>query len=144
MPLRVREILSTVDFADFKKICNTLSQLETTFKEKQGNSYKIASQQSNQNERRSIENKANEYKGRDTRIPSGRGQQNYGNRENNMPNVISSNITMVPLSERIQNSAGFNFSDRYNLSLSDLSIPPPCYFTNNNQLPTVNHRDLNS
>lgn len=41
LPIRVREILSTVDYSDFGKVSNALSQLDLTFQDKTINSRKI-------------------------------------------------------------------------------------------------------
>lgn len=40
LPFRAREILSTVDFSDFEKISQSLSQLDNAFEDKQSNTKK--------------------------------------------------------------------------------------------------------
>lgn len=145
LPLRVREILSTIDFADFQKISHTLSQLQNTHKEKQGNSHKSVPQHINQFDKKTSENKSSDFKVRESRFTQGRGPQNHGSRENNSSNVISSNIDAVPYTE-----GNFQFSKsniphaRYNISLPDLSIPPPKYSWRQGQSNSISRCDLNS
>lgn len=63
LPHRAKEILSNIDFNDFNKLSESLSQLDLTFGDNQNNFRKIMQQQLESNERKNTENKSSNAKG---------------------------------------------------------------------------------
>lgn len=133
LPLRVREILSTADFGDIKKISNALSQLDLTFRDKQSNSSKFSSTQSDQFNRKSNENNQFDLKAKEMRFGQNRTPQGSGSKGQST-GVSSLNLGVSPCEE-----AGTHINDcheEHAVSFPDFSIPPPYC--------SCNHRDVNS
>lgn len=130
LPLRVREILATVDFADFQRISQCLAHLDLTFNDKQTRAKQSDDSRAVNLEKRGAENGNYESKSRDCK--SGQG---YG-RGSTSAKVNSSYIHICPSHStgRINESNG---------SFPNMTIPPPSHFPYSGQFDSCGRSNLN-
>lgn len=124
MPMRVREILSTVDFNDYNKISQALSQLDSTFREKVNiQNLKPRNQMGNMN-REMPSNHNNNARGQQYPQNSRRENSDYNQRNGNkISNVVNARIQAD--SARIDTQIYNGQSRNSSLSLPDVRRPPP-------------------
>lgn len=134
LPLRVREIMAAVDFADFNKISQTLTQLDLTFHDKTNSSKKLVQNNPNKLPTDIVENKNKKIQMR--QIQTGRGNDlpmcNCASGDGLAISPVSSLETAIPHNSQLR-SVGIRERGK-EFSLPDMSVPPP------NMSITVNRR----
>lgn len=134
LPMRIREILSAVDFADFEKICQVLSQLDITFRDKQESSKRGPLFHGDRTEEKRGESRGNQSRGGEGRPMQGGSQQQSNNRGNFAAKVVTSNIGMSPGRAESNSHYFTNFNaEEEKISLPNLSIPPPTWCNHGSQ-----------
>lgn len=127
LPIRIREIMATVDFNDFNKISQCLSQLDLTFTDKQNPSKKLAQGSNDNNHSRGIENRNFISKSYERGFASGSQSRSSGEGRGNITaRVAGTHVSGDEPFERVTLPTGTNCANGNQLlPLPNVSLPPP-------------------